>query len=392
MQNANLVLLSENSSDSFFPQIKDYVDGILVKPKLLPSEQVIFKKEIGVNAELKIPILYNCDVIYGFELIGECDYVQENIESIELIIGDRVICVFYLSECYFMENDGKFSIKLDLNRVFLDYTFLPVIGIKFNNIYLKIKGCDLYNLKCYVVQGLLEYKLRVKCLEMNHEILMNHYERYELKMNGRRIYMNYGETLLSVSNFIKSLKFQFSNNTNFNTITIYGNDNPLTILTQSDLLMFNNKELIIDDFHYKLFLYNKIIIEFDNDIKDNSIVLTTTNYNLLNISGGICGLRYSGLRRNIWCEIKSEYVELDEEIYREKVLPKEDKICAISHEEFDEMEEKIICGNCYASYKKNVIEEWFGKINEKICPYGRCHPIWYIYNLSKSNKIGPYSV
>jgi len=33
MQNANLVLLSENSSDLVFPQVKDFIDGKIKKIK-----------------------------------------------------------------------------------------------------------------------------------------------------------------------------------------------------------------------------------------------------------------------------------------------------------------------------------------------------------------------
>ena len=69
--------------------------------------------------------------------------------------------------------------------------------------------------------------------------------------------------------------------------------------------------------------------------------------------------------------------EISDELYKEKVLPKNDKICSISHEEFEENEKRVICGTCFTSYKEDVIREWL-KL-KKFCPYGRCDKnIWFV--------------
>jgi len=377
--NPHLIFFGDTTSDIFFPQVKQYVDGKIRKTKILKSEQIIYKREVEIDNFWAFDISKNCDFISGLEITGDSDDIQNHISSIELCIGSLVVSKFYLSECYVMENNGKFSIRIDFDKMFLNYSFLPIIPLQFHSVYFVINGTGMQNLhmKCYVLEGLLENELRRSCMEMKHEILINHYEQYNLDMIGNKIYINFGNHLLSRSNFIKSLKFQFEKLFYFNTITIYANDQKLTTLTRSDL-KFINKGFIMENFYYKTFLYNQIILEFDKDI-DSDLTLTTTNFNIIQINSGMGGLRYTGLRRDVSCGlIVIDYKEIDEEIYLSKVIPKEDNICCISHQEFEENEERIICGICFASYKREAIEEWFQMKRDRVCPYGRCeNGKWY---------------
>jgi len=382
--NPNTIFLFESNLDNFFPQVKDYIDGNIKKLKLLKSDQIIYKRKININPDFNIPIERQSDVVYCLELIGDCEEVYDYISSIEIYIGGSLICNVYLSECYVCDNDGKFLIKLDFDKIFLNYPFIPIVALQFHNFYFKINGVGLatLNINAYLTEGILTDDLRKNCIELRHDILFNHYEKYKLKISGKKIYLNCGYSTIGKCNFIKSLKFQFVNPVEFDTITIYGNKKPLTILTKSDIIFINNREFIIDKFYYKTFLFNQIVIEFNNFLGINHLTLITTNYNILNIHSGIGGVTFTGLKRDIFCNSLFDYIKIPEELFLEKVLPKDDKLCAISHEEFqfnDTHEERIICGKCFTSYKRHVIEEWFEQKREKICPYGRCNSgIWYI--------------
>ena len=378
--NGNLLLMAENNSDYFFPQVKEYIKGNLSKLKLLHTDCLFYKKEAEIIQNFTILASRNCDIISGIEISGIGENFLSKIRNIELVIGQKTICTFYLSECEIIEGE-RFLIKIYFDNIFLNYSFLPIVAIQFYQILFKINGHDLedLNLKCFMIEGLLENNLRNKCVEMEHTILINHYERYHINMDGNRLYMSFGDNIVNRGNFIKCLKFQFERQIDFNTITIYGNNQHLTTLTKSDI-KYQSDGFLIDNFYYKTFLYNKVIIEFDENIENTKLVLLTTNFNMINIKHGMCALKYMGVRRKIDCMMKYfNYKLICEQLYLDKVLKKEDKICAISRDEFEENEERIICGKCFTSYKRFPIEEWFKQKNEKICPYGRCEMgIWYI--------------
>ena len=86
--------------------------------------------------------------------------------------------------------------------------------------------------------------------------------------------------------------------------------------------------------------------------------------------------------------IKSEnYIELigmlteetNVDLFNEKVVIKNDCICAITREEFKNNETRIICSYCYSSFTKNAIKNWFSSKHIKICPYCRTETNkWYI--------------
>jgi len=179
MQNANLVLLSENSSDLVFPQVKDFIDGKIKKIKFLKSEQLVYKRKCNIDQQYIIKIDRSSDVIYGLELTGQCNDVIEHINNIELVIGEQIVSVFYLSELYVSENNGIFLIKIDFDRLFLNYNFLPLIGLMYHAVYFRVNGVNMENLNLngYLVEGLLDNDLRLNCMEMRHDILMKHYER-----------------------------------------------------------------------------------------------------------------------------------------------------------------------------------------------------------------------
>jgi hypothetical protein len=65
-------------------------------------------------------------------------------------------------------------------------------------------------------------------------------------------------------------------------------------------------------------------------------------------------------------------------LYEEKVVPKNDLICGITQEEFEENEERIISGCCFSSYKRNSVVDWFNIKKKKVCPNCRNeNGVWY---------------
>ena len=72
--------------------------------------------------------------------------------------------------------------------------------------------------------------------------------------------------------------------------------------------------------------------------------------------------------------------KIPDNIHQEKVVPKNDLICAISQTEFKNNEMRIISGCCFSSFKKKTIEMWFYSKNKKICPYCREEDsVWWYY-------------
>jgi len=374
-------LISENTLDNLFPQVKDFLNGQIPSVKLLRTDQMTYKRKTKIiNNE--IIIKKNFDSLYSLEFFGQCDDIFQKISNIELFFGQQSINRFYLSECYVSQNDNQFYISINFSNMFLNYPFLPICAIQFDNIKFKINGnIQNINIECYQVEGLLEKELRENCKKLKHEILFKHFEQYKL-LPSNKFYLNFcTENIFNRGNFVKSLHFQFKNPIDFSTIKIYGNNQLLTTLTKNDVTFNSYNDFIVENFYYKIFLYNNIVIEFDKNI-NSSLCLTITNYNMLVIGTGMGLVRFSELRMDIGIGCEGvEYEDLRDDIYWEKVVPRDNRICAISHEEFKENEERVICGECYMSYRREVLEEWFRVRRERVCPYAKCFGgIWYKKN------------
>ena len=96
--------------------------------------------------------------------------------------------------------------------------------------------------------------------------------------------------------------------------------------------------------------------------------MITTNYNILAIEDGFGEKVFNNLSRSISCDNTFGYFKIPDNIYHEKVVPRADMICAISHTEFEEREERIICGICYSSFRREAIEMWFHSKQKRLCP------------------------
>ena len=96
--------------------------------------------------------------------------------------------------------------------------------------------------------------------------------------------------------------------------------------------------------------------------------MITTNYNILSIENGLGEKVFKDLSRTILGNKLFGYDKIPDNIYQEKVVPKADLICAISHTEFEKEEIRIICAACFSSFRREAIEMWFHSKQKRICP------------------------
>ena len=338
--------------------------------KLEPTSSIPakYKKNVNIiNNEIKI--LRDSDAIYSLEIYADF------IDKIELVIGVFTINIFYN-----IKNDDKLW-RIEFKELSNNCDFIPLILLPYNDIKFKIYGENIES--CFVEHALFGDDDRRFLVQKNSfDFLINQQIRYNIKLNGNKIFINLPEdNRLSTNNLIISLRFKFEKDYDIKTINVYAHGNLLTTLTKSNFTKVSETELIIKDFYYKLFLYNNIFLEFDQNISDN-VILTTTNFNILRIQNNEFGLRYEylNLHRIINNSFELEIEEISEKLYQEKVLPKNDKICSISHEEFKENERRVICGTCFTSYMEDAIKEWLKF--KKFCPYRCDKNIWYVKNFN----------
>jgi hypothetical protein len=126
--------------------------------------------------------------------------------------------------------------------------------------------------------------------------------------------------------------------------------------------------------------YEISAINFDDD------KIIYKNYNSLMIHSGMGAMRFAGFRREISYSLQEDDItEIPNELYEEKVVPKNDLICGISQEDFEEDEERIISGCCFSSYKRAAVIDWFNIKRKKVCPNCRNEDgVWY-FTPKKSN-------
>jgi hypothetical protein len=394
---AILELLNEQSSSRIFPEVKDHLQGKIQKFIFDPAQKIDFTRKVEVSGS-HIHIPKNMDILYGMEIsgslqIGEIFYdkPEDIIKSIYLVIGGQNIATFFLQNkmCDISVRDNCFSITIKFDKLFYNQEFLPIIGLVYHDIKIVINGLH-QDYQCFLHCAMVQ-EYRKEIATMNHNILMKDCIKYNGEITGYKLFINNGDgiDLMSRTSFINSLYFKFNKNIRdiLRSITIKtGDEKTITILSNNDLQFLTSNEFIMEKFHYKTFLYNSIILEFEMTEKFNKISfeLITTNYNSLMIHSGMGGMRFSGFRREITCSVQEdEFLEISNELYEEKVVPKNNLICGISYEEFQENEERIISGCCFSSFKRNAVMDWFNIKKKKVCPYCRNeNSVWYFKKIS----------
>jgi hypothetical protein len=150
-----------------------------------------------------------------------------------------------------------------------------------------------------------------------------------------------------------------------------GKDQTITMIPLSQIQFIGDYEFIIDKFYYKTFLFNTVIIEFEmtQPFNDARFSLITTNYNVFVIGNGFSsGKEFNNLGRTVRAVEIEEFERILDALYEEKVVPREDCVCGITHEEFDDGDMRVICGGCFSSFRREAIEMWFNSKNKRLCP------------------------
>jgi hypothetical protein len=138
----------------------------------------------------------------------------------------------------------------------------------------------------------------------------------------------------------------------------------------SQIQFISDYEFILDKFYYKTFLYNTVLIEFvlRQPFYDTSFSLITTNYNVLIIGNGFSGKMFNNLRRSVCGAEIDGFDEMSDALYEEKVVSRGDFVCGITHDEFEDGDVRVICGECFSSFQREAIEMWFNSKNRRLCP------------------------
>ena len=326
-----------------------------------------------VNNKIIIPRKY--DIVYSLEIKAD------QIDKANLLIGGIIINIFNHLE----KNENGFW-EINFGDVFLEIKGIMMFLIYAHQVELKLEGQNIE--KAYMKGGYLTKEIKTKIFETSRDYLISQENCYEnLEINGDTInILGSWSTDISYDNIISELIFDFEEEIDFDEIFVYDTRlftderGLITIFNKNDIKFISKKKFIIKDFNYKIFIFEKIKIQFDKHIK-SKFKLTTKNYNILRCIKGIAGIKFDNtvLRRNIITALifSNGFVDIPEQLYLEKVVPKKDNICSISHEVFEENEKRIICGVCFTSYKENNLQMWFQTSNKRHCPYGRCIGIWY---------------
>jgi hypothetical protein len=405
MEITNIELLLDNKSNTEFPLVSEYINRNTstffnpesVSSKFTENDKVNFIKKVElVNNSFEIPT--NIDLLHSIEITGLLDRpiilstshherlneVYKKIKSIDFEIGGTLITKIYLHNkiCEIQTNNYFFTIHINLKELFYNYDFLPIISLVFNQVKFTINSYY-SNYDIYVGGSIISSPFRNSLIGNRYEILYKDFIKYDGIINGNKLNINLiDDKEISSHNFISSLYFKFETNIrdNLKYISLIKKENNenITFLPYSKINFINDYEFIIEQFHYKTFLFREIIIEFSMFFTNSHYTIITTNYNQLNIFNGRCEKVFDDLARNIHNYYYDEYEEISNDLYNEKVVVKNDSICAITHEEFTNNETRIICSYCYSSFMKNAIRNWFSSKYIKICPYCRTETNkWY---------------
>jgi hypothetical protein len=403
MEIPNVELLLDNKSNREFSLVSEYINrntsaiSIIESLKFTENDKVNFIKKVDlVNNSFEIST--NIDFLNCIEITGQLDEPQylssthssklnevyKKIKSIDLEIGETLITRIFLHNkiCEIQTNNYFFTIHINLKELFYNYDFLPIISLVFNQVKFTINSYY-SNYDIYIGGSIISSPFRNSLIGTKYEILYKDFIRYDGIISGNKLNITLiDDKEISSHNFINSLYFKFESNVRDNlrfiSLNTKENNENITFLPYSKINFINDYEFIIEQFHYKTFLFRDIIIEFNMFFTNSYYTIITTNYNQLNIFNGRSEKVYKDLARNIYNYNYDEFEEIDNDLYNEKVLEKNDCICTITHEEFTNNETRIICSYCYSSFMKNAIRNWFSSKHIKICPYCRTETNkWY---------------
>jgi hypothetical protein len=303
--------------------------------------------------------------------------IYARIQSIDIEMGGEIITRVYLTNeiCEILTNPHFFTIHIALNKIFYNYEYIPVIALRYHAIKIHVREfLQSSPYDCYVLGAVLDTEIRKSFLRDTMSLLFKDFYKYEGKITGAtmKVIYEYGSGM-SATNIISSLYFRFDVNirSRLKHIELKTGDNKtITMIPLSQIHFIGDYEFIIDKFYYKTFLFNTVVIEFEmtQPFYEARFSLITTNYNVLVIGNGFSGKMFNNLSRSI-CGVEIEgFDEMSDALYEEKVVPKGDSVCGITHEEFEDSAMRVICGGCFSSFRREAIEMWFHSKNRRLCP------------------------
>jgi hypothetical protein len=383
MSSANIELNIETKSSEDFPMVALYLNKEIGVITIKEEDRTFFIKKIEMeNNCYEVP--RTIDILSAIEITGKFERgsniadIYKKIKSIDIKIGDEIITKIYLQNniCDISANNYFYTIHIPLDNILYNIGFIPIVSLRFHEIKIHIVHNNGYSgeYDFYLLGAVLNSVIRRIYLENPTYLLFKDFYKYDGIIHGNQLKLmnEYGRGMNS-TNMISSIYFNFEINIRSRLKYIElktGNNRSITIIPLSHIRYINDHEFIIDKFYYKIFLFNTVIIEFGLTYPFYQInfSMITTNYNILAIENGFGEKVFMNLSRSISGDITYGYDKIPENIYQEKVVPKADTICAISHAEFEEGEERIICGECFSSYRKESIEMWFQSKEKRLCP------------------------
>ena len=388
--NIELLLLLETRSTEAFPMVSHYLNNDL-------KETAIKEKEKS-NFIMKIDMVNNCfqvprtmDILSAIEITGaltepellsttqatRLSEIYSRIQSIDIEMGGEIITRVYLTNeiCEISTNQHFFTIHIPLSKIFYNYEYIPVMALRHHAIKIHVREflqSSPYDF--YVLGAVLDTNIRWDLLRESMSLLYKDFNKYEGKISGSvmKVIYEYGNGM-SATNMISSLYFKFDINirSRLKHIVLKTEDGrTITMIPLSQIHFIGEYEFIIDKFYYKTFLFNTVIIEFEmtQPFNEARFSLITTNYNILIIGNGFSGKAYNNLSRTV-CGVEIEGFErISDALYEEKVVPKGDGVCGITHDEFEDGDVRVICGGCFSSFRREAIETWFHSKNKRLCP------------------------
>ena len=395
MSSANLELNIETKSSEDFPMVALYLNKEIGIFNLKEEYRTFFIKKIEmVNNCYEVP--RTMDIISAIEITGKFENgsnisnIYKKIKSIDIEIGSEIITRIYLQNnvCNISANNYFYTIHIPLDNILYNIGFIPIVSLRFHELKINIIHNDGFTgeYDFYLLGAVLNSDIRRIYLEKPTHLLFKDFYKYDGIINGNQLkIINENGRGLNSTNIISSIYFDFEVNIRSRLKYIElktGNNRSITIIPLSQIRYLNDYQFIIDKFYYKIFLYNTIVIEFGltYPFYEINFSMITTNYNILAIENGFGEKVFMNLSRSISSDNTYGYDKIPENIYKEKVVSKADKICAISHAEFEEGEERIICGECFSSYRKESIEMWFHSKEKRLCPCCREEDSeWWFY-------------
>jgi hypothetical protein len=303
--------------------------------------------------------------------------IYARIQSIDIEIGGEIITRVYLTNeiCEISTNPHFFTIHIALNKIFYNYEYIPVVALRHHAIKIHVREfLQSSHYDFYVLGAVLDTEIRLNFLRDAMSLLYKDFYKYEGKISGNAMKVAYENgSGMSATNIINSLYFRFDVNIRSRLKHIElktGDSRTITIIPLGQIHFIGDYELIIDKFYYKTFLYNTVVIEFEmtQPFNETRFSLITTNYNVLVIGNGFSGKTFSNLGRTVRGVEIGGFERIPDALYEEKVVPKGDSVCGITHEEFEDGDVRVICGGCFSSFRREAIETWFNSKNRRLCP------------------------